>query len=173
MAILVVCIFALDRYTRYASWKNLSSQTVKNETQWYLENRTFEPGSVKAICIYVVECSAGVARLQLTENLTNLDFDKLRQTIWDRRFKRSCTGQTANLGLHIVRDNVSDAQSFWYSDRAIWSFNNNRFIPIHGRFAGGSFSEEPWERCSLPKATYAITDEGFLAETTTDVDRTQ
>lgn len=112
--------------------------------------------SIKAVCVYVLSCDHNEARLQLVQNLDEVDFEALRDQIWDRRFQGTCEGRTANLGLHIYRDSTETSSRYWHSDHAIWSFGNNRFVPKHGRFSGGSFSEEPWERCSLEKAIYPM-----------------
>lgn len=152
-----VALFVVsDYFSRISSWSNLSAEVVDQKVRWYLDNSAIDNSSITAVCVYVLSCDHNEARLKLVHDLDEVDFEALRDQIWDRRFRRTCEGRTANLGIHIYRELSETSSRYWHSDHAIWSFNNNRFIPKHGRFSGGSFSEEPWERCSLEKAIYPL-----------------
>lgn len=153
---LVALLVAPDYCSRFSSWSNLSAETVDRKARRYLDSRAMENYPIKAVCVYVLSCDHNEARLKLVRDFDEVDFEALRDQIWARRFRRTCEGRTANLGLHIYREPSESSSRFWHSDHAIWSFNNNRFVPKHGRFSGGSFSEEPWERCSPEKATYFL-----------------
>lgn len=156
VATVILMLAAADLIPRFLSWRSLSAETVEQKTQLYLDTRTFSPEKVIAVCVYAVECSSGRAILKKMQQPERFDFQELRQTIWSRRFEKTCPGRTANLGLHIVRS--SQDSIYNSSDHAIWSFYNDRFIPRLGRFSGGSFSEEPWDRCTVETATYSIQD---------------
>lgn len=150
--LITLIILINNYYPRYASWRSLSPAHISAASQWYLDNRVRDVDDVTAICFYAVNCSDNGARLALVPNPDQYDFDALRQRIWARRFKGVCQGRTSNLGLHLLR--TSDSDQYEYSDSAIWSFYNNRFIPKWGHWSGGAFSEEPWERCSIDEAAY-------------------
>ena len=154
LALIPLSVFGIDYYPRYKSWRELSPALISDASQWYITNRASDIGGVTAICVYALDCSADHARLTIVRNLDDYDFEALRQLIWTRRFAGTCQGRTANLGLHLMRSKVSGEHE--YSDHAIWSFYNNRFIPMHGHRSGGAFSEEPWERCSMDGAVFLV-----------------
>ncbi len=141
-------------FARYKSWRSLSPAHVLTATQWYIANRARQANDVTAVCVYVLDCSDDRARLAIVPAPDQYDFRALRQLIWVRRFKGRCQGYTANLGLHILRR--PDNDRYAGSDQAIWSFNNDRFIPSSGNWSGGAFSEEPWERCTIDRAAYEV-----------------
>jgi len=151
--LLFVGMFAYDYFSRFVSWRNLSSELLNEKTSWYLDNRALDQGSISGVCLYIVACEDDRARLVIVEDIESIDFKLLRDRIWDRRFNGVCEGRTSNLGLHIIRNSAATEPN----DYAIWSFYNNRFIPRHGRFSAGAFSEEPWERCSIKKSIYPDT----------------
>ena len=155
-------VFGTDRYARYKSWRELSATHISDAAQWYLTNRAKDVAGVSAICVYALDCADGHARLAIVGNLDEHDFKALRQLIWTRRFAGTCQGQTANLGLHLLRSENSEEHE--YSDHAIWSFHNNRFIPMYGSWSGGAFSEEPWERCSMDSAAF-LAQRGVVQKT--------
>jgi len=161
IALVLLIYLILDRYPRYASWRALSSAKIADATQWYIDNRASDVREIAAICVYALDCSDTRARLSIVPTPDQFDLDALRKRIWARRFSGVCQGRSANLGLHVLRANYTDLH--WYSDLAIWSFYNDRFIPIHGRFSGGAFSEEPWERCSIERATYLVQEGQLLS----------
>ena len=152
IGLVVAVLISYDHASRYISWKHLSAEVLQDKTSWYLENRAWDRSSITAVCIYIVSCEENRARLVIVEDLEAIDFDDLRRRIWNRRFDDLCRGRTSNLGLHLLREPAAEANDYWHSDQAIWSFYNNRFIPKHGRFSGRAFSQEPWERCSFEKA---------------------
>ena len=165
VAVFVLLLFFLlaDIYPRYMSWRSLSSARISEEVQWYIDNRAQKRGDIFAICVYALNCRDNRAHLEIVPSPDQYEFDTLRQLMWARRFKGACPGQSANLGLHVLR--VSGAERFGGSDHAIWSFFNNGFIPREGHWSGGAFSEEPWERCSTGKAAYLL-EEGQLVRAT-------
>lgn len=153
LALVVVCSllgFGLDRYWRYKSWRELSANHISDASQWYITHRASNVEEVQATCIYALDCTNDRARLAIIRKLDEYDFEALRQLIWARRFSGTCQGKTANLAMHLVRSQKNN--KYEHSDQAIWSFYLNRFVPMHGRFSGGAFSEEPWERCSIEGA---------------------
>ena len=154
LASIPLFVFGIDYGSRYKSWRELSPALISDASQWYIINRASDIGRVTAICVYALDCSTDHARLAIVPNLDDYDFEALRQLIWDRRFAGICEGQSANLGLHLVRSQNSG--KYKHSDHAIWSFYNNRFIPMHGNWSGGAFSEEPWERCSMEGAAFLV-----------------
>ena len=156
--ILILALFATNYYDRYKSWKNLSAETIIEKTSWYLENHASEPSSIEAVCLYIVACEDDRARLEITKDVKSIDFDSLRDRIWERRFTRTCKGRTSNLGLHILRNSSETSRNYSHSDHAIWSFYNNRFVPKLSRFSVVAFSEEPWERCSAQRAFYSVAE---------------
>lgn len=154
LVLFALLVFGNDRYSHYKSWRELSPATISNASQWYITNRASNIGAITAICVYALDCSADRARLAIVHDLDKYDFEELRQLIWDRRFSSTCQGRTANLGLHLMRS--QDNGEYDYSDHAFWSFSNNRFVPQDGSWSGGSFSEEPWERCSMDGAVFEV-----------------
>lgn len=163
-AITLIAILVIgDNYlSRYISWRALSPTLISESSQWYMENRANDVDDIIAICVYALDCAENSARLTIVPDPDQYDFETLRQLIWARRFNGTCIGQSANLGLHLLRSSLSDGNPG--SDRAIWSFYLNRFIPKSGNWSGGAFSEEPWERCSMERAAYSV-EEGVLYKT--------
>ena len=124
---------------------------ISDASLWYLENRATNANEIAALCVYALDCSGDRARLAIISDIYQFNFGSLRQRIWARRFKGICQGQTANLGLQIVRQDSARPE---LQDQAVWSFTNNRFISRNIRWA--AFSEEPWERCSAKNATFLV-----------------
>ncbi|MEC8629599.1 MAG: hypothetical protein VXY73_05870 [Pseudomonadota bacterium] len=174
IAVALIAFFALitmygfaDHYgSRYTSWRALSSEHVFDAAQEYIEwqyvnrkqfkNReTDNVSNITAVCFYAVTCDDDEARLALISDPDQFDFDALKRRIWARRFKGTCQGQTANLGLHVLHSQGSDRPG---RDLAIWNFYGDSFTKTGDRhwFIGGAFSDEPWERCSLDRAAYLI-----------------
>ena len=158
MSLLTIVLFASDYCSRYVNWRNLSAELLNEKISWYLENRAGDQASISAACLYIVACEDDIARLVIAEDIESIDFELLRSRIWDRRFSGICEGRTSNLGLHIIRNSTATTSAYSTSDHAIWSFYNNKFIPKQGRFSGGAFSEEPWERCSVQRSIYPDTE---------------
>lgn len=187
IALAVIAFFALitmygyaDSYgSRYTSWRALSSEHVFDAAQQYVEREyintkhyiskfqynnfeTDNVSNVTAVCVYAVTCDDDRARLALISDLDQFDFDALKRRIWARRFEGTCQGQTANLGLHVLRSEDSVEQQY---DFAVWTFYGDGFIPrqVLGRFFfSGAFSERPWERCSLDRAAYLIENDELV-----------
>jgi hypothetical protein len=136
VAIPLFIYLLLDYVPRYLSWRFLSAQEIVVKAKVY-------SGGVPA-CLYVVECSSGVPRLNLVSDIRELDIFELKKQIWNRRFHRYCEGATENIVLDFPEStknshNISDAR---------WSFYNDRFITNNGHFQGSYVSQYPWEMCT-------------------------
>jgi hypothetical protein len=111
-------------------------------------------------CFYTVKCVNGEAVLELRSNLTQSELDKVKATIWRRRFEGYCPGRTTNFGL----ENSGEAEALergWddYRRRDIWF--DGGFVGEHGRFWGGSFAPEgSWSPCTRENA-YWTRDKGI------------
>lgn len=129
-----------DSYPRYSSWRDLSLPTLKSSALAYYNGA--------AVCLYVVDCASGVARLRLVRNDAALDLEALKATIWRRRFERYCEGRTENIVIDTPRGGQGS------NNDARWSFFNNRFITNHGHFQGSSASVYPFESCRKDNVTW-------------------
>lgn len=149
VAIVAVFFGPLDYAQRYLHFSNLTKDRVVQGAEDYIQSRV--PGSQMA-CLYVVQCDDEGARLEIVTNIESWDFNAAKRTIWERRFGDYCAGQTANLAIHLVPHEDSEAISR-STARAVWSFFNDRFIPVQTRFGPSAFSERTWEPCT---AEFAI-----------------
>ncbi len=137
---------AYDYGSRYSSWAGLSKPELVDSARWYVRERA--PG--QKVCLYVVTCDKGRARLALVKDIEALDIEPARQLAWDRRFKNHCPGQTANFALAVAE---GGPEITWGSQRAVWSFYLDRFTPRMGRFHGPyAFSERDAEPCTAQHA---------------------
>ena len=131
------------------NWWLLSKSEIIGGAQAYRDRYDIHNQSYLSnayACLYAVSCDGGRARLIPITDPESWDFEETRSTIWKRRFSDACPGQTANFGLHWI--DASGADIPHYLETAYWSFYNDRFVTRHGRFHSGSFSEEPWQRCT-------------------------
>lgn len=140
-ALLFVGLGIWDQLSRYLSWRNLTKDEIAESANWYIENRT----SGGRACLYAVVCENDRARLELVKDLERWDLDAAKSLVWDRKFGDRCPGRTANFALEMVQ---SGDGSLSGSDRAVWSFYNDRFVPIQRRYDGSSFSETDAEPCT-------------------------
>lgn len=158
---LIALYFVADHYgSRYTSWRALSSEHVFDAAQQYVEQeyinkKNYDASEIIPVCVYAVACDDVWARLAIVNDPDQFDFDALKRRIWARRFKGTCQGQTANLGLHVLHSQGSDRPG---RDLAIWNFYGDSFTrtgDLHW-VIGGAFTDEPWERCSIDRAAYLI-----------------
>jgi hypothetical protein len=139
----------LETAQRFVSIQTLSKEELVREARAHIDDRA---GGHQMACLYAVSCEGNRARLAVVSDLASWDLEATREDIWRRRFDgRYCPGRTANFGLHLSPAPGADEQTYGTS-HARWSFARDRFIPIGGRFQSGSFSEEPWERCTPENA---------------------
>ena len=147
----VVGLTGYDYFSRYLSWKNLTKAEIVTSANRYVDERL--PGA--QVCAYAVVCDRGRARLALVKDIGSWDFERSRQLAWERRVHNRCPGQTANFALEAAPGNFKPSEA---KRRAVWSFYNDRFVPIWGRFHGPhAFSEVKAEACS---AKYALNELG-------------
>ena len=138
----VATVPTYDQASRYLSWQNLSKEEIVASADWYIENRA--PG--ERACLYAVVCEDGRARLDLIKDMEGWNIEATRELVWDRKFSGACPGGTANFALQML---PSDPPLRNGRERAIWSFYNDRFVPISGHFHGPhAFSEIAPEQCS-------------------------
>ena len=72
--------------------------------------------------------------------------EAVRQIAWDRRFRDTCPGYTANLGLAVADGGPPGREE---NREAAWSFYSSRFVPtVRSNGASLSFSEKPAEPCT-------------------------
>lgn len=135
---------------KYWNFTTLTKAHVVQRAQAYVGSRV--RGPVTHICIYEVDCSGDEATLKLVDNIDTWDFEAAKARIWRRRFSDACSGRTANFGLHIL----TNGEELDSRTHARWVFLGNGFAPKSTRFGGGSFSEEPWERCTPERATIQV-----------------
>lgn len=135
-ALSVLLYAALDNVPRYVSWLTLSLDKLKQDALVYSNG--------KPVCLYIVDCSTDVARLKLIRNETELDIEKLKSVIWQRRFSNYCEGYTENIVIDIPAASTTEGRR----DDARWSFYNDRFITNHGHFQGSAASFYPFEGCT-------------------------
>ncbi len=164
---LIALYFVADHYgSHYTSWRALSSEHVFDAAQQYVEReyintKSYDASEIIPVCVYAVTCDDVWARLAIVDDPDQFDFDALKRRIWARRFKGTCQGQTANLGLHVLHSQGSHRPG---DDLPIWNFYGDSFTSTRDRhwFFGGAFSDEPWERCSLDRAAYLIENGEFV-----------
>lgn len=135
---------------KYWNFATLTKGHVVARAQAYARDRISVPAT--HICIYEVDCSGEEAVLKLVETIDTWDFEAAKARIWQRRFNNVCSGRTANFGLHIL----TNGEEIDALTQARWTFFGNGFTPKHTRFGGGSFSKEPWERCTPERATIRL-----------------
>lgn len=142
VVLLVGSCTAIDYGSRYASWALLDKPKVVAAAQDYV--RDHAPG--QKVCLYTVACDEQRARLVLVKDVAAWDVEATRQIAWDRRFRDSCPGYTANLGLAVAEGGPPGREEV---REAAWSFYNDGFVPTV-RYNGPplSFSEEPAEPCT-------------------------
>ncbi|MDQ3126150.1 MAG: hypothetical protein M3Q74_11185 [Pseudomonadota bacterium] len=138
----------LDIAARLLNYLTLTEAEIVKDAQAYLDERA-DLG--QAACLYVVTCDGGEARLTLVPDLTDDILEQVREDVWHRRTSGFCPGRTTNIGLELVpKDGGEPLGSS--QGLARWSFFNDRFVSRSSRSQSGSFSEEPWEPCTLGRA---------------------
>ena len=138
----------LDSAVRLYNFSALTHDELVREARVYVDQRA---DGRQAACLYVVRCDGGRARLGLVPALTAPELEAAKGDIWHRRTSGFCPGRTTNIGLQLIPETAGKPQIESIS-LARWSFFNDRFIPRSGRFQSGSFSDEPWEPCTLERA---------------------
>ena len=138
---LPLAFMTYDYWSRYSSWSNLSKQELVDSANWYVRERA-QGGRA---CLYAVVCGEKGARLELVKNLDELDMAKTKDIIWKRRFRVFCPGRTSNFALELE---PGSADTTLGRERAVWSFFNDRFVPVLTRFSNHAFSEIKPEPCS-------------------------
>ncbi len=152
-AVTLLAFFAMgpfDWAKRYSSWNNLSKAELVASANWYVKNRA--PGN--GACLYAVECKNGRATLKLVKSIDNWSIDVPKQIAWDRKFNSMCEGQTANFALELASDRLVGFGAYEDRRRAVWSFYNDRFVPVRSRSDHSAFSEGVPEPCV---SKYAVT----------------
>lgn len=133
---------AYDYGARYASWAGLDKARVLAAAGDYV--RDHAPG--QKVCLYRVACDERRARLVLVRDAAALDVEAVLQIAWDRRFRDTCPGYTANLGLAMAEGGPPEREEV---REAAWSFYADRFVPtVRSNGAPLSFSEQPAEPCT-------------------------
>lgn len=150
LALLIAIVFfgPLDLSLRYISFLSLTKEKLVSEAEAYIDDRA---GGNQMACVYVVKCDERYARLDLVRDIRDLDLKSVKRDIWDRRTRDICRGRTTNIALHLIPKPGHEEQIDALA-RSRWSFINDRFIPLHGRFQSGSFTDQPWERCTPERA---------------------
>ncbi len=138
----------LDTAARLYNFSALTNEKVVREARDYVDQRA---DGQQAACLYVVRCDGDKARLALVPALTASALKEAKGDIWQRRTSGFCPGRTTNIGLQLIPEIGGEPQIESIA-LARWSFFNDRFIPRSGRFQSGSFSDEPWEPCTLERA---------------------
>ncbi len=142
LALLIASGGAYNYGSRYASWARLDKDRVLSAAGDYV--RDHAPG--QKVCLYAVACDGRRARLVLVKNIAAWNAEAVRQIAWDRRFRGTCEGYTANLGLAVVEGGLSDDDM---NREAAWSFYNDGFVPtMPSNGPPLSFSETPAEPCT-------------------------
>jgi hypothetical protein len=145
LAIAFVFFGPLEYALKYLHFSALSKERLIRETKVYIRDRA---GGDQMACLYVVECDGEHARLELVSDIVGWNFRAAKDRIWRRRFSWNyCPGRTTNFGLHLI-PRAGHEPEIEATSHARWSFFNDRFIPQWGRFQSGSFSDQPWERCT-------------------------
>lgn len=138
----------LDISVRLLNFTRLTEHKLIKEAHVYIDQRT---DGRQAACLYVVDCDGGAARLTLVSDLAAWRLEDTKRDIWRRRSSGFCPGRTTNIGLQLIPE--PGAQPYVESHMlSRWSFFNDRFIPRHGRFQSGAFSDKEWEPCTLERA---------------------
>jgi hypothetical protein len=139
IAALVLAVFAHDRISRYLSWRSLDGDKLVAEARAYTERYEIEN---VGMCLYVLDCSSGRARLQQVTDPGNWDFDVTRELIWERRFSDVCQAQTANIAVVLTSTvEENDTLKRW-NNSGYWNFALDRFHSRSGNFHGGAISNE-------------------------------
>lgn len=138
----------LDSVVRLYNFSTLTQDKLVREARVYVDQRA---DGRQAACLYVVRCDGGRARLGLFPALTATELEAAKGDILHRRTSGFCSGRTTNIGLKLIPEATGEPQIESIS-LSRWSFFNDRFIPRSGRFQSGSFSDEPWEPCTLERA---------------------
>jgi len=165
VALGLVCFIVVfevwDKATRYISWSTLTKAEIVKDTKSYVRNYIRAEGDV---CLYVVDCGQGEARLKLIKDFSTWDLKTDKDIIWQRRFSDVCEGRTTNIGLvFIPNEPLTSLDGFppilnTATSHARWSFYLDRFVPRLGRFQSGSFSQKyPFELCTHEKAFVSVT----------------
>ncbi|HBH89034.1 hypothetical protein [Ponticaulis sp.] len=148
-ALAILVLWGTGYSSRALNWWSLSKSEIIDGARAYRDryDNPVEPRLSNAYaCLYAVSCDGERARLVPVTDPENWDFEATRSTIWNRRFSDVCPGRTANFGLHWIDASGADIPD--HLENAYWSFHNDRFVMRLGRFNSGSFSEEPWQRCT-------------------------
>lgn len=138
----------LEIVRKYLNFSALNEQKLIVEAENYIDERA---GGNQMACLYVVSCDEEQARLELVQDIRTLDFTSVKRGIWDRRTSSFCPGRTANIALHLI-PKEGEAERIESTALSRWSFFNDRFIPIRGRFQSGAFTDQSWERCTPQSA---------------------
>jgi len=139
------------RLTSYLNWRSLTKDDLISSANNYVNHRF--PGN-KA-CLYAVICKENRAGLELVKDLEAFDFKRAKKLVWDRRFKNVCIGQTANFGIELLPETLTQEADHVELRRGVWSFYGNGFYPRGSRFYTSAFSASPYEPCT---AEYVIAD---------------
>jgi hypothetical protein len=87
--------------------------------------------------------------MELVKSVDDWDLEAAKSLTWARRFEGKCPGRTANFGLELISKKPDDGVKLSKRKRAVWSFFNDRFVPVQGRFHGPhAFSETAAEPCT-------------------------
>ena len=150
LALLIAIVFfgPLDLSLRYLSFFSLTKEKLVSEAEAYIDDRA---GGNQMACLYVVKCDNSYARLDLVRDMGDLDLQSVKRDVWDRRTRDVCRGRTTNIALHLIPKPGHEEQIDSLA-RSRWSFINDRFIPLSGRFQSGSFTDQDWERCTPERA---------------------
>ncbi|MEQ1784327.1 MAG: hypothetical protein ABMA14_23485 [Hyphomonadaceae bacterium] len=137
----------LDFGLKYLHFSTLTKDRLVREAEVYARERA---GGPHLACLYAVRCNS-TAYLELVSDVAAWDLDATKQTIWARRFSTDCPGRTANFALHVIpaRDQEAEIDAGAY---ARWSFFDDQFVPLRGRFESGAFTDQTWEPCTKEKA---------------------
>lgn len=142
-AIFLLMAGPVQWWVRYQSWSHLSKDKLILSADSYIANRA--PGT--RACLFAVECRNGRARLKLIQSVKEWDFEASKQIAWDRKFDDVCQGLTANFALELANDDPQSQKIFEGSRRAVWSFYNDKFVPVRTRFDFAAFSEAKTKPC--------------------------
>jgi hypothetical protein len=148
-------VFLFDRWARYQSWSHLSKFKIVAEADDFIRERA--PNGEGEACFYYVICEGGRPKMELMTSLEDWNLRETKKLVWNRKFKKTCQGRTANFGLELLEKPQSDTKHLMYNKRAVWSFYNDRFIPQWGRFHAYAFSEVDHRPCSAEYVLSAFT----------------
>ena len=158
IVLLIISIYLYDHVTRYFNWNSLTKEKIISETGRF--------GKYSSVCLYTVECSKGYAKLKMIKNFNDIDIDKLRETIWRRKFYFHCPGRIENIILDFT-DEAYNTNSLRSSYR--WSFRKDNFLTNNGHFQGSFVSDEHWERCTECNAIVLEENSTFDKSTCSEV----